>query len=70
MSMTMPVIDEEEKKTNASKTSIECIERQGKYNPLRAHPVKVRIWKQIRCGPCPKAEEKITQRNLCRQRVQ
>ena len=43
MSLTMPGADEEEKKANASKTSIECVERLGKYNPLRAHPVKVRF---------------------------
>ena len=41
MSLTMPGADEEEKKSNASKTSIECVERLGKYNPLRARPVKV-----------------------------
>ena len=41
MSLTMPGVDEEEKKSNASKTSIECVERLGKYNPLRARPVKV-----------------------------
>ena len=43
MSLTMPGEDEEEKKANASKTLIECVERLGKYNPLRAHPVKVRF---------------------------
>ena len=41
MSLTMPGADEEEKKSNASKTSIEYVERLGKYNPLRARPVKV-----------------------------
>ena len=41
MSLTMAGADEEEKKDNASKTSIECVERLGKYNPLRARPVKV-----------------------------
>ena len=41
MSLTMPGVDEEEKKSNASRTSIECVERLGKYNPLRARPVKV-----------------------------
>ena len=41
MSLTMPGADEEEKKSNASKTSIECVERLGKYNPLRTRPVKV-----------------------------
>ena len=41
MSLTMAGADEEEKKDNASKTSIECVERLGKYNPLRACPVKV-----------------------------
>ena len=43
MSLTMPGEDEEEKKANASKTSIECVERLGKYYPLRARPVKVRF---------------------------
>ena len=43
MFMSMPGIDEEEKKANASKTSIECVEHLGKYNPLRARPVKVRF---------------------------
>ena len=37
----MPGVDEEEKKSNASKTLIECVERLWKYNPLRARPVKV-----------------------------
>ena len=41
MSLTMTGADEEEKKENASKTSIECVVRLGKYNPLRARPVKV-----------------------------
>ena len=41
MSMTMTGADEDEKKDKASKTSIECVERIGKYNPLRARPVKV-----------------------------
>ena len=41
MSSTMAGVDEEEKKDNANKTSIECVERLGKYSPLRARPVKV-----------------------------
>ena len=41
MSLTMAGVDEEEKKDDASKTSIECVEHLGKYNPLRARPVKV-----------------------------
>ena len=43
LSLTMPGVDEEEMKSNASKTSIECVERLGKYNLLRARPVKVSI---------------------------
>ena len=46
MSLTMNGADEEEKKENASKTSIECVERLGKYNPLRARPVKVMFGKK------------------------
>ena len=41
LSLTMTGVDEDEKKDKASKTSIECVERLGKYNPLRARPVKV-----------------------------
>ena len=40
---TMPGADEEEKKKNAGKTSIEYVERIGRYNPLRARAVKVKF---------------------------
>ena len=40
---TMPGKDDEEKKKNAGKTSIEYVERIGRYNPLRARPVKVKF---------------------------
>ena len=40
---TMPGVDEEEKKKNAGKTSIEYVERIGRYNPLRARAVKVKF---------------------------
>ena len=40
---TMPGKDEEEKKKNAGKTSIEYVERIGRYNPLRSRPVKVKF---------------------------
>ena len=43
MSMTMTEEDEDEKKTNAAETSIESVEHLGKYNPLRARPVKVKF---------------------------
>ena len=38
---TMPGKDEDEKKKNAGKTSIEHVERIGRYNPLRVRSVKV-----------------------------
>ena len=40
---TMPGADEEEKKKKAGKTSIEYIERIGRYNPLRVRAVKVKF---------------------------
>ena len=40
---TMPGNDDEEKKKNASKTSIEHFERLGRYNPLRIRAVKVKF---------------------------
>ena len=40
---TMPGKDEEEKNKNAGKTSIEYVERIGRYNPLRARAVKVKF---------------------------
>ena len=43
MSNTMTGADEDERKTQAGDTSIECVEHLGKYNPLRARPVKVKF---------------------------
>ena len=40
---TMPGDDEEEKKKKAGKTSIDYVERIGRYNPLRARAVKVKF---------------------------
>ena len=40
---TMPGQDDEEKKRNAEKTSIEYVERIGRYNPLRSRTVKVKF---------------------------
>ena len=40
---TMPGADEEEKKKNAGKTSIEYVERIGRYNPLQVRAVKVKF---------------------------
>ena len=40
---TMPGQDEEEKKKNAGKTSIEYVERIGRYNPLHSRAVKVKF---------------------------
>ena len=40
---TMEGETEEEQRTNASQTSIESVERLGKYNPMRARPVKVKF---------------------------
>ena len=39
----MPGKDEEEKKKNAGNTSIKYVERIGRYNPIRARPVKVKF---------------------------
>ena len=43
MSLTMQGDTEEIKKTKAAQTSIEQVERIGKYNPLRARPIKVKF---------------------------
>ena len=40
---TMPGEDTEEQKTNARYTSIDQVERIGRYNPLRSRPVKVKF---------------------------
>ena len=40
---TMIGESEGEKKTNAGQTSIETVERMGKYNPMRTRPVKVKF---------------------------
>ena len=40
---TMLGESEEEKKTNTGQTSIETVEKLGKYNPLRTRPVKVKF---------------------------
>ena len=40
---TMTGESEEERKTNAGQTSIETVERMGKYNPMRTRPVKVKF---------------------------
>ena len=40
---TMEGETEEEQRTNASQTSIESVERLGKYNPMRTRPVKVKF---------------------------
>ena len=40
---TMTGEDYETKKTKAAKTSIDTVERVGKYNPLRVRPVKVKF---------------------------
>ena len=40
---TMMGESEDEQKTNASQTSIETVERLGKYNPMRTRPVKVKF---------------------------
>ena len=59
MSLTMPGEDEEEKKANASKTSIECVEHLGKYNPLRARPVKVRFGNKADANHVLKQRKKL-----------
>ena len=43
MTLTMQGDTEEMKKTKAAQTSIEQVERIGKYNPLRARPIKVKF---------------------------
>ena len=40
---TMEGETEEEQRTNASQTSIESVERLGKYNPMRTRPAKVKF---------------------------
>ena len=40
---TMMGESEEEKKTNTGQTSIEAVERMGKYNLMRTRPVKVKF---------------------------
>ena len=43
ISNTMPGDDLDEKRTNAGCTSIDQVERVGRYNPLRSRPVKVKF---------------------------
>ena len=43
ISETMSGSTEDEKRKNAKETSIESIERMGRYNPLRIRPVKVKF---------------------------
>ena len=43
ISNTMPGEDLDEKRTNAGCTSIDQVERVGRYNPLRSRPVKVKF---------------------------
>ena len=43
MAHTMPGEDMEERKTQAKCTSIDQVERMGRYNPLRSRPVKVKF---------------------------
>ena len=61
----MPGADEEEKKSNASKTSIECVERLEKYNPLRARPVKVSFSNKSDADYVLKQRKKTTKRCIC-----
>ena len=43
ITVTMAGETEEEQRTNASQTSIDSVERLGKYNPMRTRPVKVKF---------------------------
>ena len=43
ISSTMPGEDADEQRTNAGCTSIDQVERIGRYNPLRSRPVKVKF---------------------------
>ena len=43
MATTMQGETDEDKKKSAGQTSIESVERMGKYNPLRIRPVKVKF---------------------------
>ena len=43
ITVTMEGETEEEQRKNASQTSIESVERLGKYNPMRTRPVKVKF---------------------------
>ena len=43
MTLTMQGDTEEMKKTKAAQTSIAQVEQIGKYNPLRARPIKVKF---------------------------
>ena len=43
ISNTMPGEDLDEKRTNTGCTSIDQVERVGRYNPLRSRPVKVKF---------------------------
>ena len=43
ISNTMPGQDLDEKRTNAKCTSIDQVERIGRFNPLRSRPVKVKF---------------------------
>ena len=61
---------DEEKKKNAGKTSIEYVERIGRYNPLRSRPVKVKFSDKNDVDTLLKKQKKPTQRGVPEQRVQ
>ena len=59
MSNTMNGEDEEEKKTKAGDTSIKSVERLGKYNLLRARPVKVKFGNKVDADHILKNRKKL-----------
>ena len=67
---TMPGKDEEEKKKNAGKTSIEYVERIGRYNPLRSRTVKVKFTDKSDVDTFIKKQKESAQRSVPQQRIQ
>ena len=59
MAPTMEGEDEDKQKRNAGNTSIETVERVGKYNPLRVCPVKVKFGKKMDVDHLLKNKKKL-----------
>ena len=69
MTLTMQGDTEEMKKIKAAQTSIEQVERIGKYNPLRARPIKVKFSNKNDAVNVLKKQEEATEMSIRRQGI-